>query len=205
MMNFRKKTKLMALASFLAAILVSVGGFAINASAKTPLVRQDASSYIGLDAAQNAALAHAGVQDGDTHYCNRWLEYQNKCPAYYKVEFVAGNVSYEYEIDLYSGEILNCNTAQLRYYYPPASAGNAGSAGSDGNDAASGSVADIGATAAKQAALNHAGISEAQTSKLEIKQDRHDGRLEYKVEFKYGKEKYKYVIDASTGNILKIG
>lgn len=200
MMNFRKKTKLMVMVSLVAAILGSMGGFTINADAKTPLVRQATSSYIGLDAAKNAALAHAGVQDGDTHYCNRWMEYQNKCPAYYKVEFVAGNVSYEYEIDLYSGEILNCNTALLRYCYPPASAGNAGS---DGNGAASGSVADIGTTAAKQAALNHAGISEAQTSKLEIRQDRHDGRLEYKVEFKYGKEKYKYVIDASTGNILK--
>lgn len=199
-MNFRKKTKLMVMVSLVATILWSMGGFAINAYAKTTLVRQDTSSYIGLDAAKNAALANAGVQDGDTHYCNRWLEYQNKCPAYYKVEFVAGNVSYEYEIDLYSGEILNYNTAQLHYCYPPASAGNAGS---DGNDAASGSVADIGINAAKQVALNHAGISEAQTSKLEIKQDRHDGRLEYKVEFKYGKEKYKYTIDAATGNILK--
>ncbi len=179
--------------SLVAAILVSMGEFAIGAYAKTPPIKQDTSSYIGLDAAKNAALAHAGVQEGDTHYCNRWLEYKNKLPAYYKVEFVVGSISYEYEIDLYSGAVLNYTTEQLNYSYPPAL----------GENDASNSTTDIGQDAAKQVALNHAGISETQASKLKIKRNRHDGHLEYKVEFKYGKEKYKYTIDASTGNILK--
>ena len=180
--------------SLVAAVLVSMGWFAISAYAKTPPISQNTSSYIGLDAAKNAALAHAGVQDGDTHYCNRWLEYKNKLPAYYEVEFVAGSISYEYEIDLYSGAVLRCTTEQLNYSYPPAS----------GRTDASNSVTDIGLDAAKQTAFNHAGISETQASKLKIKRDRHDGRSEYKVEFKYGKEKYEYTIDASTGDILKL-
>lgn len=202
-MNYKKKTKLAVMISIMTAVLLSAGGVTMGAYAakKAAPVKQDTSAYIGLDAAKKAALAHAGVQEGGTHYCNCWLEYESKAPAYYKVEFAAGNISYKYEIDLYTGEVLNYKTVQLDYSYPPTSAGSTDSDGSN----ASGSITDIGQDAAKQAAFTHAGISETQVSKLKIKQDRKDGRLQYKVEFKCGKEKYKYTIDAATGNILKIG
>ena len=65
------------------------------------------------------------------------------------------------------------------------------------------SSADIGQAAAKQAALNHAGLSESQTTKMKVERDWDDGRLEYDVEFKSGGVEYEYTIDGATGAVLE--
>ena len=154
---------------------------------------------IGPNAAKNAALTHAGIQESDTRYCNSWLEYENKRPAYYEVEFVAGNIEYEYDIDIYNGTVLKCDTEYHDYTYSQPAGKNKGS----GSNGAPASAADIGQDAAKQAALTHAGLSESQVYHMEIELDYDDGRLEYEVEFKYNQMEYEYDIDAATGNILK--
>ena len=219
-MNFKKKTKLLTTISIMAAVLLAVGGFSIgayasndsvpaNQAASVPVKKtktanalgkkvpqapaaQNAAAYIGEAAAKNAALTHAGIKESDTHYCNIWIEYENKQPAYYEVEFMVGKTEYDYEIDLYSGTVLKCDTEYRNVQTPVKNTVNT-----------SVSTADIGQEAAKQAALNHAGVSEAQVSKMKIKQDYDDGRLEYEVEFKCNMIKYDYTIDAATGNILE--
>lgn len=64
------------------------------------------------------------------------------------------------------------------------------------------SAKDIGKAAAKQIALEHAGIAEADASHLWVSRDYDDGRLEYEVEFFSGSKEYDYDIDAADGSIL---
>ena len=61
---------------------------------------------------------------------------------------------------------------------------------------------DIGAQAAKAAALKHAGLSESQVRELQVEWDSEHGRAVYEVEFKSGGMEYDYVIDAATGAVL---
>ncbi|MBQ4611797.1 MAG: PepSY domain-containing protein, partial [Clostridia bacterium] len=61
----------------------------------------------------------------------------------------------------------------------------------------------IGKEAAKAAALAHAGLSEAQVSKVKCELDREDGRVVYEVEFKFDGLEYEYEIDAAAGAVVK--
>lgn len=55
---------------------------------------------------------------------------------------------------------------------------------------------------AKAIALEHAGLTEADVSRLEVRRDFDDGRQEYDVEFHADRLEYEYEIDAVTGKIL---
>lgn len=74
-----------------------------NTAAETPAAGKD---YIGETAAKEAALAHAGVKESDTVYLHCYLDYDDGTPRHYEVEFKVGSIEYEYEIDLYSGAVL---------------------------------------------------------------------------------------------------
>lgn len=60
----------------------------------------------------------------------------------------------------------------------------------------------IGEERAKQIALEHAGVNEADTQRLRVEFDYDDGRAEYEVEWDVGRMEYDYEIDAYTGEIL---
>lgn len=79
-------------------------------------------------------------------------------------------------------------------YQRPNSSGSTGSTGS--------TASYIGEEKAKSIALNHAGISAANASRLRCELDRDDGRWEYNIEFVSGTTEYEYEIDAYTGDIL---
>ena len=61
----------------------------------------------------------------------------------------------------------------------------------------------IGADAAKQAALAHAGTAADQVRYLEAEYDFEDGRMIYEVEFTVNGAEYEYDIDAATGAVLR--
>lgn len=63
------------------------------------------------------------------------------------------------------------------------------------------SSADIGEAAAKETALKHAGLTEAEVTFLRSKLDHDDGRTLYDIEFYAGGSEYDYEIDAQTGEI----
>ena len=149
----------------------------------------DTGSFIGEEAAKAAALADAGVQESATTYCSVWLDYDDGWPECYEVEFMADNTRYEYKIALTSAAVLE--QKQERYGVPAGS----------GTGAPSGS--DIGAQAAQQAALAHAGVSAADTYELKVERDWDDGRLEYEVEFKSGGYEYEYKISGADGSVLE--
>ena len=61
----------------------------------------------------------------------------------------------------------------------------------------------VGEAKAKAAALEHAGVTEKETSYLRVELERDDGRVVYDVEFYAGNREYDYEISATTGSILK--
>ena len=65
-----------------------------------------------------------------------------------------------------------------------------------------GNNADIGRDAALEAALNDAGVSESDTTRLTVSEDRDDGRKVYDVKFDAAGKEYDYEIQASDGKIL---
>lgn len=60
----------------------------------------------------------------------------------------------------------------------------------------------IGEDAAKAAALEHAGLSQADVTELKAELDTDDAVVHYEVDFKSGGKEYDYDIDATTGDVL---
>lgn len=61
---------------------------------------------------------------------------------------------------------------------------------------------DIGRDAALEAALEDAGVSESDTTRLKVSEDNDDGRKIYEIQFDAGEKEYDYEVIASDGKIL---
>ena len=140
-------------------------------------------SYIGNDAALSAALTHAGLSRDDVKNIEIELDYEYGLMVY-EVEFESGSAEYEYGIDARSGDIIWVENE-------------------DGYSFRQGRPDFISTDKAKAAALNHAGLTEAQVSKLHTELDHEDGRYVCEVEFIYGGYEYHYEIDAESGAVLE--
>lgn len=155
---------------------------------------QPSSKYIGVEAAKKAALANAKVSANDVKYINANIEYDNGRAEYYEVEFTVGKVHYEYEIDLYSGKVLDVTVKDYGNY-------NTEKLQADGTTASG--TKNIGEKAAKAAALSHAGLTEDQVKILKAEYDISDGVAVYEVDFIYNNYEYEYKINAATGAVLE--
>ena len=147
-----------------------------NVQPSTPV---NPSGDIGMEAAKSAALKHAGLSTAvftkaERDYDDGRLEYE--------LEFHTDSAAYEVTVDAATGRVLDYEKENLR--------GGTGST-------------DIGAQAAKAAALKHAGLSEGQVQQLQVEWDSEHGRAVYEVELKSGGMEYDYVIDAATGAVLE--
>ena len=151
------------------------------------------SGYIGIDAAKEAALTHAGVGADTVAWMEADFDYEDGRMVY-EVEFVAGGAEYEYDIDAVTGEVLKFE--QEGGYAPGTGTGT-------GTGTGAGAQADIGQEAAKAAALAHAGVSEGDTRGLTVKRDYDDGVLKYEIDFWAGTAEYEYDVAAADGSILK--
>lgn len=143
-------------------------------------------TYIGSEAAKQAALSHAGLDAGEVRFVHAHLEYDD---GYWKydVEFHKDNTEYDYDIDAMTGEVLSFDH-DAEYYQSGA--------------AASTEAGQIGEEEARRIAFQHAGVAEEDVQRLEVKFDYDDGRAEYEVEWYIGRMEYSCDVDASTGEIL---
>lgn len=170
----------------------------------------DPGQWIGKTNAQARALEHAGFSAADVTGLTAELDEDDGFYCY-DVEFCAGNTKYEYEIDAATGAVCRheaepCdNGAHHHGHHGSQSSGNSGqTSGNSGQSGGSGSQSSlIGADRARQAALDHAGLSIGQTYDMKVELDRDDGVSCYEVEFKSGSMEYEYKIDAQSGSVLE--
>ena len=143
-------------------------------------------AYITAEEAKNAALTHAGVSEGDVAQLEIEFDSEDGLMVY-EVEFYAGGREYDYDINARTGEVVRFSQE------------GGWSGGSSGDPSAY-----IGEAAATAAALDHAGIKEADAAYLRCWVEHDDGRAEcYEVEFLAGSTEYQYEIDLYTGAVLK--
>lgn len=65
-----------------------------------------------------------------------------------------------------------------------------------------GNGSDIGRDAALEVALNDAGVSESDATRLKVSEDRDDGRKVYEIRFDVAEKEFDYEIQASDGTII---
>lgn len=175
------------------------------------------STDIGERAAVAAALAHAGLSESQISGLRVEREYDNG-RLEYEIEFRCGNMEYEYTVDGKTGTVLSheCDTIGIGHDDHDDDHDDDDDDDDhddhddyddhddhDDHDGNSYVGDDIGAEAAKNAALSHAGLTEQQVSGLKVKRDVDDGRIEYDIEFVFEGKEYEYTIDGATGKIIE--
>lgn len=162
---------------------------AANAAPITTSGSASQSAYIGLEAAKEAALKHAGFSASDATFVEAEYDYDDGRMVY-EVEFHVKGTEYDYEIDAQTGEVVKYKTEQNG-----ANTGGSGSANTS---------SFIGESAAKAAALKHAGVSESSTKYCNAWLEYDDGRPEcYEVEFMAGNTRYEYKIALTSATVLE--
>lgn len=142
---------------------------------------------ISLDEAKKIALDKVGVKESEAVFIENKAEYKNGRYEY-DIEFKSGDIKYSIDIDGATGKIISWESEAYQTINSPASSAD--------------STNDIGEAEAKRIALEKAGLSEAEVTKLKVKKDRDDGRIVYEVEFRQGKTEYSADILASDGSIV---
>ena len=85
----------------------TIGEVAAEAPAPdAPAPEAPAPAYIGMDAAKEIALSHAGLSAADVRFEDAELDWE-RGKAVYELDFRSGRYEFEYEIDALSGEVLN--------------------------------------------------------------------------------------------------
>ena len=156
------------------------------------------SAYIGKDRA--LALEDAGIGRNEITDLEIDFGYEHGVLVY-EVDFDVNATEYEYDIDASTGNILHCHTENGHSHEEDDKHHSSHSSGTN-QGAQSSAAADIGQEKAKAIALRHAGVTEAEVSRLHVTSEWDDGRLEYQVEFYVGNVEYEYEISAADGSIL---
>lgn len=163
--------------------------------AATPAVKPSTPTYMSQDEAKNIAVQHAGLQVAAVTFTKVKLDYDDG-RAEYEVDFYTASTEYDYEIDATTGKILSVDTDARK--------GSTSGSGSTNNTvtAPTATPTYITQEAAKEVALKHAGLTEADVTRVKIELDYDDGRAEYEVDFRVGQVEYEYEINAVTGSII---
>ena len=166
-------------------------------------------AYIGEAEAKAAAVAHAGVKEAEITRYEVEMDYERGTMVY-EIEFHHNGREYDYDIDAVTGEVLWCDAERDDDYRPAEQTQNSQNqqpkdqqSSQQQSKPAPAEDGYIGKETAKAAALAHAGLSEAQVSRMKCELDREDGRVVYEIEFKCDGMEYEYEIDASSGSVLK--
>ena len=147
------------------------------------------ANYIGDQAAQEAALAHAGVNAQNVSFVRTKLDFDNGRWEY-EVEFYDQGTEYDYSIDAVTGEVLAYDY-DAEYYNGTAPAAPQTAPG-----------AQISAEDAKAIALAHAGVSAQEAQRMEMGFDNEYGRAVYEFEWRVGWMEYSCDVDANTGEVV---
>ena len=166
---------------------------------------EPAKKYIGIDAALEIALRHAGVEEADAAISGVYRTKDADGEAIYEVSFQGGDIGYEYQIGAVDGEIAGWKMSGFTFSDTAAFAADFA-----GNDVPEAEVSAapapekelIGEENAREIAFNHAAVKPAEVLRatVELKQD--ESAEFYSVEFKTATRRFSYEIEACTGEIL---
>ena len=153
------------------------------------------------DAARQAALTHAGLtDDGSIQYYRCELD-RDDGQCHYDVEFCHNGTEYDYEIDAYTGEVHSYDH-ETEYHHHQYGSGQGNAYGNGYGGSTSATSATITADEAKAIAFQHAGVNEADATRVKVDLDEDDGRLEYEVEWEIGTTEYDVTVDATDGSVI---
>lgn len=193
-----------------AAVVLAGIGFAAGMMVKTSLAK-GSGDYIGAEKAKSIALENVGVSASKATFTKVETDTFNGS-AVYDIEFYTASNEYDFEIDAFTGEILEKSSEafQTQISYEEATQPAASSSDqsaqpsySDSQSQSSGNSATsdyIGIDKAKKIALKHAGVSNVTFTKSKLDSD--DGVKTYEIEFISGDREYEYEINAYTGAIM---
>lgn len=150
-------------------------------------------NVIGEEAALAIALEHAGVAEAQVSRYAVDLDYDDGIWVY-DVEFIVGNIKYEYEINAVTGEIIKFETE-------PCDDPTAVPVTPSPTEQPSGDF--LSEDEVKAIVFSHAGVNAGDVREFEIELDRENGIWIYEVEFKAGNVEYDYVVNAVTGEIIR--
>lgn len=151
--------------------------------------------YIGVEAAVNAALEHAGV---DTEKAIVYSVSREKDDGlvYYEVEFAFDGREYEYEINAFTAVVEGWKSEREGREAQPKAEGNA-------QDILNVSEY-IGAEEAKATALFHAGYKAHETTDMKVSLEIENNKVVYAIEFWAEGYDYDYTVDASSGLVIRV-
>lgn len=142
---------------------------------------------ISLAKAKEKALKDAGIDASDAKFTKAKLD---KKDGEYELEFIAykdgGEYEYEYDIDSSSGKIVKKECKSVAVVSAPSNESKI-----------------ISLETAKGIALKDAGLTASDCTFTKAELDKDGGEYEYELDFKSGKKKYSYSIDAYTGDITE--
>ena len=146
-------------------------------------------AYVGQTRAQELAATDSGIAQSNMVNLVTKLECRNGVMLY-RVEFENGEYGYRYRINAVTGALFSVEKRELS------------GAGFLENETNTGL---IGETAALQAALTHAEMTDSVLTRCKYAMDWVDGYVVYDISFGDGQSYCQYVLDARTGNIMQYG
>ena len=150
--------------------------------------------------ARKIALEDAGLTEAEVTISAEKLDTENGV-AVYEVDFVKGNVKYEYDINAMTGAVYSKSSESTAV--PSTEAQTAAVNATVAPTAENRSNNNyIGLERAKAIALGDAGLSAASVTFTEAKPDFDDGVPNYDLDFYTATHEYDYEIDAQTGAIM---
>lgn len=179
---------------FASAALLSLSACQNQSSSST-------ASYIGIDAAKEAALAAAGISSDQVSFSSAGLDNKNGT-FYYEINFSENGMEYEYDIDAITGVVIE-EKKETESAIEAASQPETSQPSDAVSSQAQSSSSAITGEKARSIALSHAGLTEENVSFVKVKKDFDDGISVFEVEF-YSSDgvEYQYDINADTGSII---
>lgn len=176
-----------AMGAVMVALTLAFGGLAAATTISPVPAAAQTQKAIGKKRAIAIALKDAGFKKAQVKKLRVELG-RERGHKVYEVEFRAGKHAYEYDIDRYTGKIIDKDVERIR--------------GKKAKAKKTETKKAIGKSRAAAVALKDAGFKKSQVKGLEVEVDREDGRKVYNVEFRAGGYEYEYDIDYYTGKIV---
>lgn len=191
----------------IAAVLIAGIGFGAGMMVKSSVA---SGASLSADDARQIALSSVGVSADKATFTKEVLD-----EGVYEIDFYTESNEYDFEIDADTGAIVDREVSPRELSLPADDGQQEGN--SDALTESSGKATQpatestmqnntndgdvIGVAAAKEIALDHAGLSSASFSKAHLDYD--DGIRVYDIEFVAGDREYDYEINAYTGAIIE--